>query len=56
MVSIMLAQMHFRFLTDLFDAILLSEVLEHLMYSPLPMFREIKRVLKARWAPFDQYP
>jgi len=29
-----------------FDAVLLSEVLEHLMYSPLPMFREIHRVLK----------
>ena len=29
-----------------FDAILLCEVLEHLMYSPLPMFREIKRVLR----------
>ena len=29
-----------------FEAVLLSEVLEHLMYSPLPMFREIRRVLK----------
>jgi 2-polyprenyl-3-methyl-5-hydroxy-6-metoxy-1,4-benzoquinol methylase len=29
-----------------FDTVLLSEVLEHLMYSPLPMFREIRRVLK----------
>jgi len=29
-----------------FDAVLLSEVLEHLMYSPLPMFREIRRVLR----------
>ena len=38
-----------------FDAILLCEVLEHLMYSPLPMFREINRA-EARWAPFDQYP
>lgn len=29
-----------------FDAIVLSEVLEHLNYSPLPMFREIRRVLR----------
>lgn len=28
------------------DAILLSEVLEHLVYSPLPLFREIHRVLR----------
>jgi len=29
-----------------FDVIVLSEVLEHLPYSPLKMFREFKRVLK----------
>jgi SAM-dependent methyltransferase len=31
---------------EAFDAVLLCEVLEHLMYSPLPMFREVRRVLK----------
>lgn len=29
-----------------FDVVLLSETLEHLNYSPLPMLREIRRVLK----------
>jgi len=31
-----------------FEIIILSEVLEHLFSSPIPMFREIKRVLKPR--------
>lgn len=29
-----------------FQAVLLSEVIEHLVYSPLPMLREIQRVMK----------
>ncbi len=29
-----------------FSAVVLSEVLEHLPYSPLPLFREIRRVLR----------
>lgn len=29
-----------------FDAVLLCEVLEHVTYSPLPMLREIRRVLR----------
>ncbi len=50
-----LARMRFPFPDQSFDAILLCEVLEHLTYSPLPMFREIKRVLRPD-GHLDEYP
>ncbi len=39
---------HLPFVDNSFDMIILSEVLEHLFYSPITMFLEIKRVLKPK--------